>query len=183
VMYVPASIESCNCLAQSVVDIQHASIQVKCKAVRRTSRSKPNWDLVRGGGGGAASAPAQDNGSSYGSSYGSNGGSSYSTSYGSNGSSSAGNGSYGGGSSTTYGSDSYGSASTSRGGDSYSARAAPATDSQPASGYAARRRSSTRAKTQKGRFRGMDADQDMSDDQVLLRYIARPDSLLHFILL
>jgi hypothetical protein len=152
---------------------------VKCNAQRRSSRSKPNWDLVRGGGGGAPSPPAQDTGSSYGS----NGGSSYgSESYGSsNGSSSYGNSSYGGGSSTKPANDSYGNGSSSYGGGSYSARAAPAKEPEQAGGYAARRRSSTRTKTQKGRFRGMDAGQDLSDDQVLLEYAACLEPLLYVV--
>ena len=146
---------------------QHVSIQVKCNSRRRSSRSKPNWDLVRGGGGGSSAPPAQENGSSYG------GGSSYgSDSYGNNnGGSSYGDTSYGGGSNTAYG-----NGSSSYGGDSYS-RAAPVKeyDKGPADG---RRRSSTRAKSQKGRFRGMDADKDLSDDQVCLRSLAGPSSHL-----
>lgn len=121
-------------------------LQVSCAVTRRTSRrSKPNWDLVRKSGEYKSPTPApSENGSSY--------GSSYEPSY-----------SNGNGSSSSY----------SPPAPAYTPPEPVAAPSPPprevnVEPQSLRRVSSTKNKGHKGRWRGIDADQDRSDDQVRL---------------
>lgn len=122
-------------------------LQVSCAVQRRTSRrSKPNWDLVRKSNEYQSPTPApSDNGSSY--------GSSYEPSYGN------GNGS----------SSSYSPPAPAYSPPEPEPAPAPPPREVRVDPQSLRRSSSSKNKSQKGRWSGMDAGRDQSDDQVRLQ--------------
>ena len=138
-------------------------IQVSCAVQRRTSRrSKPNWDLVRKSGEYQSPTPApSDNGSSYGSSY---------------------EPSYGNGNGSSSSSSTYNPPAPAYSPPEPEPAPSPPPREVRVEPQTLRRSSSpTKSSSQKGRWRGMDAGVDQSDDQVRLQsrpFVARAVPIL-----